>query len=109
MSNLTLSRNEILINLIRERFEEKGYAQVSGNNKFGYLGGNQNHFIVSRENGSDTKIPIDKIISAIEAVRKENAVYNQGPSALRKYGITHINSPIWAILHLLTINEIIAD
>ena len=87
MSNLTLSRNEILINLIRERFEEKGYAQVSGNNKFGYLGGNQNHFIVW----------------------KENAVYNQGPSALRKYGITHINSPIWAILHLLTINEIIAD
>ena len=96
-----------LVREIAKRFREKGFSQVEGYNRFGYVRETPSSVVVSRENGQDTPIPFAKIAMAIDAVRKEHSVYFKGPSALRKFGITHINSPIWSLLHLLSLNEII--
>jgi hypothetical protein len=107
MENQKKTTNELLINIIDERFKKKGFTQVSGYNKFVYLGKTDNYFIIEREKGTNAKIPLSKIITAIEAVKVDHSVYNTGPNSLRRFGITHINSPIWSMLHLLSIDEIL--
>jgi hypothetical protein len=94
------------LNIVVERFKKQGYAQVPGYNRFGYVNKTNKALVVSRENGKDTRIPFDKIVKAVDAIRENNSAYSNGPSALRKYGITHINSPIWALVHLLSLEEI---
>lgn len=94
------------IKTIVERFQKKGFAQVSGYKEFGYISKTDKALTVSREDGEDTKIPLIKIEEAINAIRSNNSVYDDGPSSLRKYGITHITSPIWALVHLLSLEEI---
>ena len=44
-------------------------------------------------------------MAEIEAVKKDVTVYVDGPDRLREFGITHINSPVWALLHLLDFDE----
>lgn len=95
MNQIEKMREELL-----KTFEEKGYAQVRGYNSFDYLSRTDTYVLVSRETGKDTKIYFNKLDVAINAVCIDNDVYNNGPSTLRAYGITHVNSPIWAILHL---------
>jgi hypothetical protein len=107
MEKQKMITNELLINVIDKRFREKGFAQVSGYNKFVYVGKTDNYFIVGREKGTNAKISISKINAALEAVKIDHSVYSAGPNSLRRFGITHINSPIWAMLHLLTIDEIL--
>ena len=97
---------ELKVNLVIKRFQEKGFAQVSDYNRFGYIKRTDKALVVSRENGEDTRIPLEKIKLAIQAVQKNNSVYDDGPSSLRKFGITHINSPVWALIHLLSLSEI---
>jgi hypothetical protein len=92
---------------IISRFRNIGAAQVSGYNTFTYTRETDNAILIKRESGTEARIPIDKIRTAVEAVRSNPQVYNGGPSGLANYGITHINSPIWAMLHLLTIQEIL--
>lgn len=82
-----------------------GYAQVQGYNQFGYIRETPNSVIVSRETGKDTSIGFNKIRDGINAVRSNKFVYSEGPKALRDYGITHITSPIWAILHLIPLEQ----
>jgi len=94
-------------NILLSRFREKGVAQVKGYNRFGYIRETNKAVIVSRESGKDTRVPITKIELAIEAVRNDPNVYNEGPSRLRRYGITHMESPIWAILHLAELSELL--
>lgn len=88
------------------RLEQQGYAQVPGYNRFGYVRQTGSYVVVSREKGKDTKIPLKKIAAAVDAVRKDSSVYTGGPSRLRRHGLTHITSPLWAILHLLTVEEL---
>ena len=96
---------------IVRRFKSRGYSQVENckrhYNKFGYLRETAGSVYVSREKGQDTPIPFSKISIAIEAVRKDREVYSAGPTSLRKHGITHITSPIWSLLHMLTLEELI--
>ena len=87
---------QILIN-----FTAKGYSQVPGYNRFGYIGQTDSAVIVSRETGQDTKIPFAKILMGIEAVKQKRSVYDAGPASLRDFEITHINSPIWSLLHMV--------
>ena len=93
--------------ILLSRFRERGLAQVEGYNKFGYIYETDNAVIVSRERGYDTRVPLETIEKAIEAVRKDPQVYNKGPSRLTEHGITHINSPVWAILHLVELSELL--
>ena len=103
-----MNPSDYLVKKIVKRFKEKGYSQVEGYNRFGYMRETPSAVIVSREKGKDTAIPFAKIEKAIEAIREEHNVYSKGPSALRDYGITHINSPVWSLIHLLSLNEIIS-
>ncbi len=66
----------------------------------------ENHLVVTREDGKDTRIPFAKIAESVNAVRKDPKIYSGGPSKLRDHGITHINSPLWALLHLLTLEKL---
>lgn len=92
---------------IIRRFKEQGYCQVPGYNRFGYVGEASGAVVVSRERGQDARIPFRKLEQAVQAVRSDPTVYDRGPSALREYGITHISSPIWSLLHLLRKRELL--
>jgi len=100
------SINEVS-NMLLSLFRTKKIAQVEGYNRFEYIRETDSAVIVSRENGEDTVVPIAKIKLAIEAVRNDPSVYDRGPNSLREHGITHLNSPIWAILHLANLSELI--
>lgn len=94
-----------ILTIILNEFRSNGYSQVMGYNRFGYIIETENAVVVSRETGKDTRIPIDKIVQGIEAVKSDPSIYNSGPNSLRKHGITHINSPIWSLLHLVSLSE----
>ena len=45
------------------------------------------------------------ILLGIEALQDDHTIYSAGPSSLRKYNITHLTSPVWAMLHLLPLSD----
>lgn len=96
-----------LITKILIRLKQKGFAQVQGYNRFGFVSQADNHVLISREKGKDTRIQFQKLVKAIDAVRKDPKIYSEGPSRLRQHGLTHITSPLWALLHLLSLEELI--
>lgn len=98
------STSDILTKILNE-FRTRGFSQVQNYNRFGYIRETGSAVIVSRETGKDTNIPFSKIEQGIDAVKDDPSVYNGGPSKLRAYGITHINSPIWSLLHLVSLSE----
>jgi hypothetical protein len=93
--------SKILLGKILQRFSDKKKSQVKGYNSFGYIYETNSAVYVTRENGNDTAISFDKIIVAIDAYKEFPELYDDGPNALRNFGITHISSPIWSLLHLL--------
>ncbi|MBP3193063.1 hypothetical protein [Natronogracilivirga saccharolytica] len=95
-----MDSDEILQKII-QIFRDTQISEVPGYNKFGYIRETISAVIVSRQNGEDTRIPFSKIKQGIEAVKVDKKVYDDGPASLRKYGITHINSPIWSLLRLV--------
>ncbi len=97
--------SKILLGKILQRFADKKIAQVNGYSMFGYIKETNKAVYVTREGGEDTPVPFNKILIGIEAYQKDNNLYNEGPTALREFGITHVTSPIWSILHLLTKEE----
>jgi len=102
----TMSDYDDMVKLIIKRLRKRGFSQVSGYNRFRYMCETEKAIILLREKGTEARIPLAKIAAAIEAVRQEPAIYDKGPSALRKYGITHINSPLWSLLNLLSKAEL---
>ncbi len=96
---------KILLGKILQRFSDTGKCQVEGFNSFRYIRETDNSVYVSRENGKDSRIPFEKILIGIEAFKLKLELYNEGPSALRDFGITHVNSPIWSLLHLLSFED----
>jgi len=97
--------SKILLGKILQRFFDKKVAQVEGYNSFGYLKETNQAVRLTREGGADTVVPFKKIIKGIEAYKANPQLYDEGPSALRQFGITHVTSPIWAMLHLLDKNN----
>jgi hypothetical protein len=94
-------------NDIIRRFKFKGYSQVRGYNRFEYVKRTNNALVVTRERGEDSRIPLSKLGKSIEAVRENHRIYSTGPASLRPYGITHVNSVTWSLLHLLTLEELL--
>jgi hypothetical protein len=101
-----MSNRENIVKLILKRLKNNGFSQVDGYNRFQFISELDKAVILLREKGTKARVPFSKIIVAIEAVKRDPSVYDAGPSALRAYGITHINSPIWSLLHLLTKAEL---
>ncbi|MBP6304270.1 MAG: hypothetical protein KBB37_03160 [Bacteroidia bacterium] len=93
--------SRILLGKILQRLKDNGKAQVEGYNSFGYIRETENAVWVTRETGDNTPVPFDKILKGISAYQSNSILYNQGPTALREFGITHVTSPIFALLHLL--------
>lgn len=97
--------SKILLGRILQRFIDLQIAQVAGYNSFGFIKLNKTSVIVSRENGKDTIVPFAKIIVGIEAYQETPSLYDEGPTALKTFGITHVTSPVFALLHLLTMDD----
>lgn len=93
--------SKILLQQIIKTFREKNVAQVAGYKSFGYIRETPRAVIVSREDGLDTSVPFAKILIGIEAYKSEPELYDQRPTELRGFGITHVTSPVFALLHLL--------
>lgn len=96
-----LMDSRILLGRILQRFEDKGKAKVVGYNEFKYVRETESSVIVLRQNGSRTPIPHARILKGIEYYQKNSESYSMGPSALGKARLTHVTSPIFALLHLL--------
>ncbi len=94
--------SKILLGKILQRFCDLKLSRVEGYNSFGYIKETNTTVTISREEGQDTPVPFAKLIVAIEAYQNMPHLYNEGPTALRDFGITHITSPVWSLLHLLT-------
>ena len=91
----------ILIGKILQRFKDRGFTKVEGYNSFGYIRETKNSVIVTREAGDDTSVPFEKIKIGVEAYLSDPNLYFEGPAKLRDFGITHVTSPVWSMLHLL--------
>jgi len=97
--------SKILLGKILQKFKAQKVAQVQGYKSFGYIRETENMVYVTREAGKDTPISFEKMKAAIEAYKSNPHLYNEGPSKLRDYGITHVASPVWSLLHLLDISD----
>lgn len=97
--------NNVLLTKILKTFREKRIAQVEGYTSFGYIRETGNAVWITREKGQDTPVPYSKILMGIDAYKAEPELYNEGPGKLRAHGITHVNSPVWALLHLISLEN----
>ncbi len=97
--------SKILLGKILQRFSDKKTAQVEGYNGFGYIRETESAVLVTREAGEDTPVPFSKILKGIDAYKSDTSLYHSGPTALRDFRITHVTSPVWALLHLLSEEE----
>ena len=93
--------NKIILGRILQRFIDRQVAQVGSYNAFGFVKIKNSSILVSREAGEDTPIPFSKLIIGIEAYKEHLELYDKGPTALRAFGITHVTSPVYSLLHLL--------
>jgi len=92
--------------LIIQRFIEQGKAKGK-RNYFGYVGIYSNGVIISREHGQDYRVDEAYLIAAIEAVRKDPTIYDAGPTRLHPYINRWIYSPLWALLRLVSLDELV--
>lgn len=97
--------SKILLGKILQRFRDQQFVQVEGYNRFEYIRETEKAVWVTREKGADTPVPFNKLIKGIEAFQNDPNLYKEGPSAIREFGITHVTSPVWSLLHLLDIND----
>ncbi|MEP2025406.1 hypothetical protein [Reichenbachiella sp.] len=96
---------KILLGKVLQRFKDQENATSTTGKLFGYIRETDNSVLITREDGNDTSIPFSKLLKSIELYHKYPSLYTEGPSRLGDYGITHIYSPIWALLHLLNKEE----
>lgn len=56
---------------------------------------------VLRQKGTEAKIDFKRLLTGIDFYKENISAYDEGPTALRQAGITHITSPVFSLLHLL--------
>jgi hypothetical protein len=93
--------SKILLGKILQRFEDKGYAKVAELNRFVRVEESNSQLMILRENNNTTRVDFKKIVIGIEFYQRNPEAYDKGPKALRDAGLTHVTSPIFALLHLL--------
>lgn len=94
-------QSEILLGRILQILIERGKSKYQTYNDFVYDSYDGKAIYVIRENGERAKLYFRKILVAIEAYQQDATAYDEGPSRLRDFGLTHITSPIHSLLHLL--------
>ena len=76
--------------------------------RFSYVEENDGTVVVTRHGtGKEAKIGKSQLAAAVRAIRGDQGLYVAGPGALQKLGITHVSSPIYALLRLLPLNKLI--
>ena len=91
----------IILGRILQRLIDTKKAQADGFKSFKLVHYNKSSIIILREKGTEAVIPFKKLLVGIEAFQSDPSLYDRGPSSLRPFGLTHITSPIYALLHLL--------
>ena len=86
---------------ILSEFRRTGRAGVPGYKGFRFLRETEEAIHVTREGGQVARVPFSRLNIAIAAAVENPDVYEGGPSKLREYGLTHVTSPIWALLRVL--------
>jgi hypothetical protein len=95
-----------VIAIMVERFKREKSAQ-GAKARFQYVTDSPKEVMVRRQNGNDVPVPLARLGKAIEAARNDSSVYTSGPARLRRHGVAGINSVIYAMLHLVTYDELI--
>jgi hypothetical protein len=80
---------------------------VPGMARFKYARETDGTLILARRNGKEANIAKSTLATAIKGVRADNYLYISGPGAFQKIGVTHVSSPIYALLRLLPLNKLI--
>jgi hypothetical protein len=93
--------SKILLGKILQRFEDQGYAKVDGYNRFDLVKSGETFVTVLRQKGTEAKVDFKRLLIGIDFYKENNSAYDEGPTALRRAGITHITSPVFSLLHLL--------
>lgn len=65
----------------------------------------KNKIVLVRANGKDVDIPLSTLKKAIQVCVNDTEFYNGGLNAIEEIGITHIQSPVWALIHLVEKRE----
>lgn len=102
-----MSPTDVIVDKIIEKLKKNRIAKGARNN-FGYVSEYSSGVIISRETGKNTKISKKNLAQAVEAVRQDSSIYSLGPSSLRPYIQGRIFSPLWALLRLLNLPEILS-
>lgn len=96
----------IIVDMIISKLMECGGAQ-SAKSYFQYAGKSDNAVQILRQTGLSWVIKDYEVKKAVEAVREDFSIYINGPSKLRPYIGRPIHSPLWAMLRLVPLDEII--
>ena len=102
-----MRKSEEVASLIIRLFAEKGVAQGKQNG-FKFAGATPNGAHVLRDSGAIWTIKKEQIVRAVEAVRQEPAIYDAGPARLKPYINERVQSPLWAMLRLLSLDKIVS-
>ena len=98
---------QIIDSIIAVAQEERRFGVPDMAARFTYVRQTAGTIIVTRRNGREATIGKSALRRALEGVRANHRLYIDGPGALRDVGITHVNSPIYALLRLLPLNKLI--
>lgn len=99
------SANEIT-ELIISRYKDIRFAQ-GARNRFELIKVELERIHIKRKKGTIWPIKKEQIVRAVEAVRQDPTIYGAGPAKLKPYINERVQSPLWAMLHLLSLDEII--
>lgn len=95
------TKSEILLGRILQKMITNGYCQMEGYNRYAYLSHSSNSLVIGRKDGMDTTIPYSKILLAIQNYQLNPDDFEGNTTTIKNYGISHIYSPIFSLLHML--------
>jgi hypothetical protein len=90
------------------RFRQRREAHVAGYDKITFHQRVGNILYVTRGNRNDDAVPAIRIMRAVELVRRNPKLYANGPGVSHTSGAGHITDVVWSILHLMTLEQLLA-
>jgi hypothetical protein len=96
----------IIVDMIISKLVEYGGAQ-STKVFYKYAGKSAGAVQITRQTGLNWVIKNNEVKIAVEAVREDFSIYNGGPTTLRPYLGRPIHSPLWAMLRLIPLDQIL--
>lgn len=96
----------IVVDMIISKLAECGGAQ-SAKVYFKYAGKSDRSIKLVRQTGLSWIIKDNEVKIAVEAVREDFSIYDDGPSTLRPYIGRPIHSPLWAMLRLVPLDQLL--